>query len=54
MQERIKKESQGEYYIKENGKKIKLNFDINSIVTDQLFEVPAHLFTIMDTTVVNG
>jgi hypothetical protein len=35
-----------EFFIKENGKKVKLSLSINSLPTDQLFEVPAGMFTI--------
>ena len=37
-----------DYYIKENGKKVKLKFNLNAIVTDKLFEIPSHLFTFAD------
>ncbi len=31
-------------YVKQNGKKVKLNFDLHSIEADKLFEVPMELF----------
>ena len=37
-----------EFYVKENGKKIKLNLSINAIPTDQAFEVPSNMFTFAD------
>ena len=33
-----------QFFIKENGKKKKIKFNINAIATDQLFEVPMSLF----------
>jgi hypothetical protein len=31
-------------YLKQNGKKVRLNFDLHSIEADKLFEVPMELF----------
>ena len=45
-QEMEQKAMREEFYIKENGKKVKLSLSLNSFPTDQLFEVPAGLFTI--------
>lgn len=44
-QELEEKAVKEEFYIRENGKKVKLNLSLNSFPTDQLFEVPADLFT---------
>lgn len=39
-------EELNEFYIKENGKKVKLSFNINTLATEQLFEVPEGMFQI--------
>lgn len=35
-----------EFYVRENGKKRKITFNLNSVATDQLFEIPMDLFKI--------
>lgn len=45
-QELEKAATKEEFFIKENGKKVKLNLNLNSLPTDQLFEVPEGMFQI--------
>ena len=34
-----------DFFIRENGKKVKLSLNLNSFPTDQIFEIPADMFT---------
>lgn len=43
-----KKKSKQDFFIVQQGKKVKLNFDMHSFQTDKLFEIPSDLFTIYD------
>ena len=46
INQKLSNQKDNEFYIKENGKKKKITFNINAVATDQLFEVPLSLFQI--------
>jgi hypothetical protein len=42
MEEKLQHETE-DFFIKQNGKKVKIRLNINALPSDQLFEVPANL-----------
>lgn len=42
MEEKAKQDSE-EFFIKQNGKKVKISLNINALPADQLFEVPSDI-----------